>query len=62
MVEEAVTGLDWRAHRVGPAKPCRLCGKPALCRDEDGDPCHKVCAEEALPVVGRAVEGTFERG
>jgi hypothetical protein len=38
--------LDWREHRVGPGLPCRLCGRPAICRDDDGRPCHKVCAEQ----------------
>jgi hypothetical protein len=37
--------LDWRSHRVGPALPCRICGRPAICRDEHERPCHKVCAE-----------------
>lgn len=37
--------LDWRNHRTGPAQPCRICTRPAICRDERGDPCHKVCAE-----------------
>jgi hypothetical protein len=39
--------LDWRAHKVGAPKPCRLCGAPAIMRDADGLPCHKVCAERA---------------
>lgn len=39
--------LDWRAHKVGAPKPCRLCGAPAIMRDADGQPCHKVCAERA---------------
>lgn len=37
--------LDWRKHRVGDPQPCRICGRPAICRDENGVPCHKVCAE-----------------
>ena len=39
--------LDWRHHRVGPPLPCRLCTRPALMRDENGEPCHKVCADDA---------------
>ena len=38
--------LDWREHSVGPARPCRICGRPAICRDERDLPCHKVCAEQ----------------
>lgn len=37
--------LDWRTHDVGPARPCRICTRPAMCRDQRGRPCHKVCAE-----------------
>ena len=38
--------LDWRqTGTVGPPQPCRICGRPALMRDPDGRPCHKVCAE-----------------
>ena len=40
--------LDWRSHCIGTAEPCRLCGRPAICRDENGRPCHKVCAEQRL--------------
>ncbi|GIJ65645.1 bifunctional DNA primase/polymerase [Virgisporangium ochraceum] len=40
-----MTFLDWRDHAVGPLAPCRLCGRPALMRDADGRPCHKICAE-----------------
>lgn len=48
--------LDWssngpakEAARVGPPKPCCICGKPALLRDPtSGLPCHKVCAEAEL--------------
>jgi hypothetical protein len=42
--------LDWRENSVGPARPCRICDRPALCRDEHGRPCHKLCAER-LPAV-----------
>jgi hypothetical protein len=55
-----VTVLDWRKHRVG-KRPgqCRFgraClfadaqgrGGPALMRDENGKPAHKVCAEHDI--------------
>jgi hypothetical protein len=37
--------LDWRRLSIGPLRPCVLCGRPALMRNDDHDPCHKVCAE-----------------
>jgi hypothetical protein len=40
-----VTIFDWRKHRTGPPRRCVLCGRPALMRNEDNNPCHKVCAE-----------------
>lgn len=46
-------GLDWSKHRIGSPAPCRVCGKPALMRDEYGQPCHKVCAEQAGTAFGR---------
>lgn len=48
MTATATTGgwLDWRDHSVGPPLPCRICGRPAMCRDHLGRPCHKVCAEQ----------------
>ncbi|KAB2365210.1 hypothetical protein [Actinomadura montaniterrae] len=44
------TGLDWhdRKHWGGRRLPCVLCGRGAFCRDDDGNPCHKTCAELAL--------------
>jgi hypothetical protein len=42
-----MAGLDWRHHTIGPLRPCLLCQRPALLRDEHGRPCHKVCAEQA---------------
>ena len=45
--------LDWRSHSVGPARPCRICSRPAICRDEHTRPCHKVCAEQQ-PATARA--------
>ncbi|GII26497.1 hypothetical protein [Planosporangium mesophilum] len=42
-----MTGLDWRRHTIGLLRPCLLCHRPALMRDEHGQPCHKVCAEQA---------------
>ncbi|MEU4570808.1 hypothetical protein [Micromonospora sp. NPDC023956] len=40
-------GLDWSRHKVGDPRPCRICRRPALMRDANGIPCHKVCAETA---------------
>jgi len=40
-----MTVLDWRKHFTGPLRRCVLCARPALMRDEDRQPCHKVCAE-----------------
>lgn len=37
--------LDWRKNTAGPPRACRICGKPAICRDEVGKPAHKVCVE-----------------
>ncbi|MBT8225441.1 MAG: hypothetical protein HKP61_21885 [Dactylosporangium sp.] len=39
------SALDWRQHRIGAQRPCRICHRPALMRDDTGQPCHKVCAE-----------------
>jgi hypothetical protein len=41
-----VRWLDWRDHNVGPARPCRICRRPAICRDHLDRPCHKTCAEQ----------------
>jgi len=46
MTRTATGWLDWREHSVGPARPCRICTRPAICRDDQGRPCHKVCAEQ----------------
>lgn len=48
--------FDWRGHRVGYTRSaCRICGMGAFCADEDGVPCHKVCAERLLVTqVGHA--------
>ena len=37
--------LDWRRLSIGPLRPCVLCGRPALMRNENYDPCHKVTKE-----------------
>ncbi len=38
--------LDWtRTGSAGPARPCAICGLPAICRAPSGKPCHKTCAE-----------------
>ena len=44
------TALDWRSgkHWGGRRLPCVHCGKGAFCRDEQGRPAHKTCAETAL--------------
>jgi hypothetical protein len=43
--------LDWShsSHYLkGDRPPCRLCGKPTFLADDDGRPCHKICAEREL--------------
>lgn len=40
--------LNWSKNAVGDPRACRICRKPALMRDQDGRPCHKVCAESHL--------------
>lgn len=40
--------LDWRHCKVGPRRPCVLCGRPAHLRSPRGEPCHKTCAEAWL--------------
>jgi len=53
------TGLDWRdrAHWGNDRLlPCRYCHRPAFCRDEDGRPAHKVCAELALTATTDTTE------
>ncbi|GAA3455915.1 hypothetical protein GCM10018962_77490 [Dactylosporangium matsuzakiense] len=44
-VFRGVVGFDWSGHQTGPAMPCRICRRPAWCRDCVGKPCHKACAE-----------------
>jgi len=48
-----MTTLDWRKHSTGPLRPCVLCGRPALMRDEAGEPCHKACAEALIDRINR---------
>ncbi len=38
--------LNWSSHKVGDLRSCRLCGTPAMMRDAEGMPCHKICAED----------------
>lgn len=45
---DRLISLDWRKHKIGERKPCRICGQGALCRDANGHPCHKTCAEREL--------------
>lgn len=47
-IQRDVTVLDWRGHRTGEPMPCVVCGRNAICRDSDGEPCHKLCAEEVI--------------
>jgi hypothetical protein len=49
--------LNWRHHSIGPLRPRVLCGHPALMRDDDGQPCHKICAE-ALAAKIQAAQHT----
>ncbi|BAU84718.1 hypothetical protein SLA_3816 [Streptomyces laurentii] len=46
---EAIPVLDWREpqhyDRVRD-RPCCLCGRPTPMRSHDGEPAHKVCAEQ----------------
>lgn len=45
--------LNWRRAKIGPPRPCRYCGRPAILRDPgNGRATHKVCAELAI-VEGR---------
>jgi hypothetical protein len=49
---------DWRTHSVGSPLPCQICHHPAMCRDEHGHPCHKVCADgepASVPIDGDRV-------
>jgi hypothetical protein len=39
------SGRDGVQHWGGNRRPCRICGKPAFLIDDQGRPCHKVCAE-----------------
>lgn len=47
---------DWRSHRVGDPRPCRICHLDAFMRDCNDRPCHKVCAdaEQASPTPAPA--------
>lgn len=47
--------LDWTDRRHwggGSFLACRLCGGPALLRDDAGRPAHKTCVEAALEEMG----------
>ncbi|MBN1170545.1 MAG: hypothetical protein JXA67_00025 [Micromonosporaceae bacterium] len=55
-----MNALDWRHHRIGPPRACRICHQPALMRDQHGQPCHKVCAETTPlrdPHTGTGAQG-----
>ena len=58
--DEPPPSLDWRHHRVGASRPCRICGEGAIMRDADGAPCHKVCAE--LEAQDQRASGSAETG
>ena len=55
--------FDWRRLSIGPLRPCVLCGRPALMRNDDHDPCHKVCAEAiaAKQLTARTTRQTTEQ-
>jgi hypothetical protein len=48
--------LDWRdkRHSLPAPRPCRCCTLPSWSCDDDGTPCHKMCAEKEL-TEGRAM-------
>lgn len=43
-----LASLNWAKNAAGDPRPCWICRKPALMRDDTGRPCHKVCAESRL--------------
>jgi hypothetical protein len=45
-----MTVLDWRdrSHWSDRDKRCRVCGRLTPLRDDNGQPCHKVCAEREI--------------
>ncbi|MEV0570668.1 hypothetical protein [Dactylosporangium sp. NPDC050588] len=50
--------LDWSDHNVGRPLPCRLCGIPAMLRDEKNRPCHMTCAHaQADGLIGGDDQG-----
>ena len=49
----APDAFNWRDHAVGPLAPCRICRRKAFMRDENGQPCHKVCAEKQQATTTR---------
>lgn len=49
----AAVTLDWRRHKTGPLRVCRICKTNAICRDENGKPCHKTCAEAEIAVAAQ---------
>lgn len=53
--------LDWSKHKVGrrPGK-CRICGEPALMRDEQDKPCHKICAERVATEQAAKAAGNYQ--
>lgn len=58
----ASAGLDWRRHQVGRRRgACRICARPALLRDENGEPCHKVCAEAEWTRIAAAAATAYKQ-
>lgn len=54
--------LDWHKHKLGARLTCRLCPQKALMRDEQGRPCHKVCAEREAADKASVAAASYERG
>lgn len=55
------TILNWRSHKVGARLKCRLCPDAAWMRDEQGQPCHKVCAEREAAAAVSTAAASYER-
>lgn len=45
--------LDWSGpgHVLGDRRPCRICRALTFLCDDEGRPCHKVCAEHELAAM-----------
>ncbi|HEY0699063.1 MAG TPA: hypothetical protein VGD43_14785 [Micromonospora sp.] len=41
--------LNWtKTGSAGKPAPCVICRRPAICRNPEGKPCHKTCAEAQI--------------